>query len=51
MQSDPHEALDALYRLREIWAKSPKAGAPTIRKAVESLIAEYEAAAKAPEDG
>jgi hypothetical protein len=51
VQSDPGEALDVLYRLRESWAKRAEAGAQLIVRAIESLIAEYKAARDAPEDG
>jgi hypothetical protein len=50
VQTDPNEALEALYRLRENWTKRSDADAQTILGAIESLIAEYEAARDAPED-
>jgi hypothetical protein len=49
VQSDPDGALDVLYRLREDWTTRAEAGAQVILRAIESLIAEYEAA-RAPED-
>jgi hypothetical protein len=50
VQSDPDEALDVLYRLSESWTRRSDARAQTIVEAIESLIAEYEAARSAPED-
>jgi hypothetical protein len=50
VQSDPDEALDNLYELRERWVERSDARAGTIVAAIESLIAEYEAARSAPED-
>jgi hypothetical protein len=51
VQSDPAEALDVLYRLREKWADRSGADAETIVKAIDSLIAEYQGARDAAEDG
>ncbi|MGH3116786.1 MAG: hypothetical protein ACRDQ2_06660 [Gaiellales bacterium] len=51
MQSDPDEALDVLYRLRENWTTRAEAGAQVILRAIESLIAEYEASRDTPDDG
>jgi hypothetical protein len=50
VQSDPNEALDILYQLRERWVERSDPRAQTIVEAIESLIAEYEAARGAPED-
>jgi hypothetical protein len=50
VQSDPDEALAVLYRLRENWTTRAEAGVQVILRAIESLIAEYEAARDAPED-
>ena len=50
MQSDPAEALDVLYRLREKWAARADASTLIILEAIELLIAEYEAVRDAPED-
>jgi hypothetical protein len=50
VQSDPNEALDILHQLRERWVERSDARAQTIVEAIESLIAEYEAARSAPED-
>jgi hypothetical protein len=51
VQSDPDEALDVLYRLRENWTTRTEARAEVILRAIESLIAESEAARDAPDDG
>jgi hypothetical protein len=51
VQSDPDEALDVFYRLRENWTTRAEAGAQVILRAIESLIAEYEAARDTPDDG
>jgi hypothetical protein len=50
VQSDPAEALDVLYRLRDRWAARADASTLIILEAIESLIAEYEAALDAPEE-
>jgi hypothetical protein len=44
VQSDRDEALDVLYRLRDKWAARADASTVVILEAIESLIAEYEAA-------
>jgi hypothetical protein len=51
VQSDPDEALAVLYRLRDKWAARANASALIILEAIESLIAEHEAARDAPEGG
>ena len=50
MQSDPAEALDVLYRLRDKWAARADESTLMILEAIETLIAEYEAALDASED-
>jgi hypothetical protein len=50
VQSDPDEALDVLYRLRESWTRRSDGHAQTIVEAIESLIADYEAARGAREE-
>jgi hypothetical protein len=47
--SDPAEALDVLYQLRDKWAAGADASTLIILEAIESLIGEYEAALDAPE--
>jgi hypothetical protein len=51
VQSDRDEALGVLYRLRDKWAARADASTVVILEAIESLIAEYEAARDGPEDG
>jgi hypothetical protein len=51
VQGDPDQALEILYRLRESWTRRSDARAQTIAEAIESLIADYEAARDAPEHG
>ena len=51
VQSDPDQALEILHRLRESWTRRSDARAQTIAEAIESLIADYEAARDAREDG
>jgi hypothetical protein len=51
VQSDPAEALDVLYALRDKWAARADASTLIILEAIKSLIAEYEGALDAPEEG
>jgi hypothetical protein len=51
VQSDPDQALAVLYRLRDSWATRSDAGAQTLLKAIDSLIAEYDAARNGSEEG
>jgi hypothetical protein len=51
VQSDPAEALDVLYLLRDKWAARADASTVFILEAIESLIGEFEAELDAPEDG